>query len=107
MSVTKKKILLALWCLASLFWADLMAHAFKFKRAIDTYGAYYQLTNNINDGIATGYDRKVYMEYGPRLEEAGRNFAMFVLTGLVLPCFILRIGSNFINNRNKPAQRKR
>src|ERR1035437_10010634 len=83
------KFLLTLWCTVSLFWAAGMAHRCHLAKAISTYGDYYEKINDINNGVATSYEKKDYLAAGPYLEAAGRDFALFILAGLVLPCLAL------------------
>lgn len=106
---TTKKILLVIWCLCSLVWIGAMGHQFRVMKAIDTYSSHYATINNINDGVATSYEKRAYMQSGPDLNKAGKSFALFVLVGLAVPFAVLKIAGNLMDKASKPktAAKKR
>lgn len=99
---TTKKILLVIWCICSLVWIGAMGHQFRVMKAIDTYSSYYQKINDINNGVATSYEKRDYMQSGPEIEKAGRSFALFVLLGLAVPFAVLKFAGNLIDKASKP-----
>jgi hypothetical protein len=101
-----KKFLFILWLAVSAFWAWGTAHQWRVMQAVNDYGNYYQLIDDINDGTATAYEKKEYMEYGPRLEAAGSNFAIFILLGLGLPCVALWAGAKLLEAQKKTTAGK-
>jgi hypothetical protein len=107
MSATKK-ILLALWLIVSLVWMVTIARPFQLGSAIDIYSSYYQKINDINDGTATSYEKKDYMESGPELEDAGKTIAFYLLAGFGLPWLLLWIGARVMKGKDAgPAPKKK
>lgn len=103
-----KKTLFALWLIVSIVWMVAIARPFHLGNAIDTYRSYYQKTNDINDGTATSYEKRDYMESGPKLEDAGKTIALFLLAGFGLPGLSLWIGERLMKNKDpKTAPKKK
>ena len=99
-----KKILVALWLIVSIVWMVAIARPFHLGNAINTYSSYYQKTNDINDGTATSYEKRDYMESGPELEDAGKTIALYLLAGFGLPWLLLWIGARVMKDKvGKPA----
>ncbi len=82
-----KKIVFAAWLVVSVVWMLVIAKPFHLGNAIETYREYYHKTNDINDGTATSYEKREYMESGPELEDAGKTITLFLLAGFGLPWF--------------------
>jgi hypothetical protein len=102
-----KVILLVLWVVVSAGWAVGMAYQFRLGDAIDTYGSYYQKINDINNGTATSYEKKAYMESGPELEKAGKHVFLFLLLGLGLPFAVLQTVRHFMKPKDPRTAAKK
>jgi len=102
-----KKILFALWLIVSIVWMVAVAIPFHLGNALDTYSSYYQKTNDINDGTATSYEKRDYMESGPELEDAGKSIALYLLAGFGLPGLSLWIGGRVIKDKDRKTAPKK
>jgi hypothetical protein len=105
-----KKFILILWCLASLGWMVYTAELCKMPDAFRTYRTYYRMVADIQNGEATGYEKKDYLSYGPYLEAAGADFALFLFLATGFPGLALSCGTWLLRERKpvkKPAAKNR
>jgi hypothetical protein len=106
-ALARNRILFAVWVVASIVWAFRASDISHFDSALKTYSQAMALENQINDGDATSYQKKLYMSYGTRLEVANGRILIFMVTGIGIPVVILLIGRWIFMRAANPAPAKR